>query len=68
MENALQPAAFQLVPALKDLKKEMETFELCVMMTGSGSTMMGFGSTENLVLAQKELAKKYPFVKIVTVG
>lgn len=68
MGNALQPAAFHLVPELKTLKTEMESYELCVMMTGSGSTMMGFGSKENLVRAQKELAKKYPFARIVTVG
>ncbi|RNM30510.1 4-(cytidine 5'-diphospho)-2-C-methyl-D-erythritol kinase [Absicoccus porci] len=68
MGNALQPAAFQLVPALEALKADMEAFELYVMMTGSGSTMMGFGSKENLMQAQKELSKKYPFVKIVTVG
>jgi hypothetical protein len=37
-------------------------------MTGSGSTMMGFGNMRVLKNARNKLHGKYPFVKIVNVG
>ena len=68
MGNALEPAALELVAPLKQLKNEMQAFGLAVMMTGSGSTMMGFGSRNQLKEAQRALKDQYPFVQIVTVG
>lgn len=68
MSNALEPAAMELVPVLKKIHAQMETFGLHSLMTGSGSTVMGFGNKEYLEQAAKALEKEYPFVKIVTIG
>lgn len=68
MGNALEPAALHLVESLAVLKEQMQALGLAVMMTGSGSTMMGFGSREQLAKAQDCLKDQYPFVQIVTVG
>lgn len=68
MANGLEPAAMRMVPVLHTIKKEMEAHHLKVMMTGSGSTMMGFGLQDALVKARDALQDKYAFVKIVTVG
>lgn len=68
MANALEPAALSLVEELKLLKEKMQELGLAVMMTGSGSTMMGFGGMDQLKQAQKALKGIYPFVEIVMVG
>lgn len=68
MGNALEPAAMKLVPALAVIKQELERYRLKAMMTGSGSTMMGFGLQEDLEKARDALQNKYAFVRIVTVG
>ena len=68
MGNALQPAAMELEPVLKEIYEQLESFGLHVLMTGSGSTMMGFGSKENLNEAYEALKDKYDFVKLVNIG
>ena len=68
MGNALEPAALELVEPLSVLKQQMQDLGLAVMMTGSGSTMMGFGSRDQLQIAHLALKDQYPFVQIVTVG
>ena len=68
MGNVLECAAISMVPSLKHLRNEMKSLGLRVMMTGSGSTMMGFGNMRVLKNARNKLHGKYPFVKIVNVG
>ncbi len=70
MDNTLEAPAFQLVPELSELKKEMMSFGLDrVMMSGSGSSMMGFSLDEALLNKVKEEMKmKYPFAEVVFVG
>ena len=68
MGNALQPAAMELVPVLKTIHTQLESFGLHALMTGSGSTMMGFGSKENLQEAYAMLKDQYVFVKLVSIG
>lgn len=70
MQNALEPAAFELVPELYQLRQDMSDAGLVrVMMTGSGSCMMGF-SVDEEVLKQAAglLEEKYPFVRVVSAG
>lgn len=69
MANALEPAAISMIPLLADIKQEMEDLG-CekVLMSGSGSTMMGFGNIENLKNAKAQLKDTYYFVDIVTIG
>lgn len=70
MGNALEPAAFEIVPLLEDIKNEMlDAGMVRVMMSGSGSTMMGFcADKEVLNKAYEQLKKTDNFVRIVTVG
>lgn len=70
MGNALEPAAFEIVPLLEELKNEMlDAGMVRVMMSGSGSTMMGFcADKEVLNKAYEQLKKTGNFVRIVTVG
>ena len=68
MGNSLQPAAMEMVPVLNDIRRQLDGFGLRSLMTGSGSTMMGFGSKEHLQEACQALQKEYPFVQIVTIG
>ena len=70
MVNALEPVGFELVDVLGQIKEDMnEQGIVRVMMSGSGSSMMGFSvDQETLEAAQAFLKDKYEFVKIVTVG
>ena len=70
MENTLEPVAKDIVPVLCDIQKDMESFGIQrVMMSGSGSSMMGFSKDESVLeLAKRMLDEKYPFVRIVTIG
>ena len=70
MGNALEKPAFQLRPELKELKEKMETlgFER-VMMSGSGSSLMGFSQDLKILKHAKELCSNMEcFVEIVTIG
>lgn len=70
MVNSLEPAALALVPELQTLREEMADLGLVrVMMTGSGSAMMGFSvDREVLENAALMLKHRYPFVQIVHAG
>lgn len=70
MDNALEPIAKQIEPNLNEVAKDMEEAGMVrVMMSGSGSTMMGFNSDMDVLSRAKTvLEKKYPFVEIVRVG
>lgn len=70
MDNALEPCAFQLVPELESIKEEMlETGISRVLMSGSGSSLMGFSADEQVLIdAQKKLSDKYNFVRVITIG
>ena len=70
MNNSLEPAAKSILPALNEIKEDMEDLGIIrVMMSGSGSSMMGFSvDDEVLENAKKELEKKYAFVRLVTIG
>lgn len=70
MQNALEPAAFALVPELERVRQDMSDAGLVrVMMTGSGSCLMGFSVDEDVLAGACEvLAGKYPFVRVVSAG
>ena len=70
MVNALEPIGFELLHVLGQIKEDMnEQGIVRVMMSGSGSSMMGFSvDQETLEAAQEALKDTYEFVKIVTVG
>lgn len=70
MQNALETPAFMLQPSLKELKESMEKFVLDrVMMTGSGSCLMGFSFNQELLLqTQKYFSNQGYFSQIVTIG
>ena len=68
MGNSLEAAAMELVPILKEIHKDMDAFGLRSLMTGSGSTIMGFGAKEHIEEAYAQYKDKYPFVQIVTIG
>ena len=70
MGNALQTSAFTLVEELKEIKKEMLKLGMVhVLMSGSGSSLLGFSvETDVLLHAKEELEKVYPFVRIITIG
>lgn len=68
MGNSLEQAAMELTPILKTIHQQMEQFGLRSLMTGSGSTIMGFGTREHLTEAYEQLRGMYPFVEIVTIG
>ncbi len=70
MVNSLEPAAMALVPELESLREEMTELGLVrVMMTGSGSAMMGFSvDQEVLENAALVLKHRHPFVQVVTAG
>lgn len=64
MTNAFEPQAFEQLIELQELKEAMQDAGLVrVMMTGSGSCLMGF-SVDDEVLdeAVEELSEHYPFV------
>ncbi|MCF0245939.1 MAG: 4-(cytidine 5'-diphospho)-2-C-methyl-D-erythritol kinase [Ileibacterium sp.] len=70
MSNALEPIAYDRLPVLNQIKEDLNECGLVrVMMTGSGSCMMGFCVEERLIdEAQEKLQGRYPFVKKVWVG
>lgn len=70
MINTLEPVAADQLPDLYAIKEDMNECGIVrVMMTGSGSTMMGFCIDEELLdKAQKTLSNKYPFVVKTTIG
>ena len=70
MQNALETPAFMLQPSLKELKESMEKFDLDrVMMTGSGSCLMGFSFNQEVLLqTQKYFSNQGYFSQIVTIG
>lgn len=70
MGNALEMPAFSIRPALKNLKEEMEKQGLDrVMMTGSGSALMGFSQDVQLLKTIEEKYRKQGyFSQIVTIG
>lgn len=70
MGNALEKPAFEMEPVLLDVKNDMENMGMVrVMMSGSGSSMMGFSIDEDdMEYACKKLKEKYGFAKIVSVG
>ena len=70
MGNALEPIAYEKLPILHQIKEDMNECGLVrVMMTGSGSCMMGFCIEEKLIdEAETALKGRYPFVKKVWVG
>ena len=70
MDNTLEAPAFELVPELVALKNEMMSLGLDrVMMSGSGSSMMGFSPDKALLYKVKEEMKmKYPFAEVIFVG
>ena len=57
-------------PILNTIEEEMMNLGMDrVMMSGSGSSMMGFSMNMDIMNhAKKEMEKKYNFVKIVTIG
>lgn len=58
MANALEEPAFEQLPILQEIKEEMNDEGIVrVMMTGSGSVMMGF-SVDEEVLEQAEKSSK----------
>lgn len=70
MANALERPAFLLCPEILSLKEAMEARGLDrVMMTGSGSTLMGFSQDPMLLeKLQKQFANQGYFSKVVTIG
>ncbi len=59
MSNAFEAQAYELMDELVELREDMRDAGLVrVMMTGSGSVLMGFSVDE----AVEELSEKYPFV------
>lgn len=70
IQNALEMPAFMLQPTLKELKESMEAFGLDrVMMTGSGSCLMGFSKhPKTLLKTQEYFLNQGYFSQIVTIG
>ena len=70
MANDLEPIGQQLLPVLNTIKEDMNDEGIVrVMMSGSGSSMMGFSVDQDVLEEAKEvLKKKYEFVEVVTVG
>lgn len=70
MDNALEPVACQLAPVLRCIRDELNDAGIVrVMMTGSGSTMMGFSVDEEVMEeACRKLSERYPFVRLTVIG
>lgn len=65
-QNSLETSAFALVPEVAQIKQELLTdhFPL-VLMSGSGSTVFALSpDREQLAMAQREMAKRYPFAVV----
>lgn len=70
MENALEEAAMEIEPVVYDLSEDMLNLNLVrVLMTGSGSALMGFSVDEEVLQeAYKALKDQVEFAQIVLVG
>ena len=70
MANALEPIAFEIEPELNQVKMDIEDAGLVrILMSGSGSSMLGFSVDEDVISsAYEQLKEKYDFVEIVHVG
>lgn len=70
MGNALEDVAQNALPVLKEIKEDMYNEGIVqAMMSGSGSSIMGFSVDESVLEeAKKALEPYYDFVEIVTVG
>ncbi|MCF0105164.1 MAG: 4-(cytidine 5'-diphospho)-2-C-methyl-D-erythritol kinase [Holdemanella sp.] len=70
MENTLEPVARTMEPILEEIKEMMtENGIERVLMSGSGSSMIGFSIDEDILIETKNIMeKKYPFVEIITIG
>ncbi|MGI6511692.1 MAG: 4-(cytidine 5'-diphospho)-2-C-methyl-D-erythritol kinase [Catenisphaera adipataccumulans] len=69
MGNALEPVAERQLPVITEIKNGMMKAGLHrAMMTGSGSTIMGFGNVEIMKKLKEEWKQKYSFVDIVKIG
>ena len=70
MVNDLEPVGQKLLPVLDTIKEDMNDLGIVrVMMSGSGSSMMGFSVDEDVLEHAAEVLKdKYEFVRVVTVG
>lgn len=70
MDNALEPVACRLAPVLRCIRDELNDAGIVrVMMTGSGSTMMGFSVDEEVMEeACRKLSERYPFVRLTYIG
>lgn len=70
MGNALEIPAFCLCPQLQELKESMQRQGLDrIMMTGSGSALMGFSQNNTLLQSVKEFYQKQGyFSEVVTIG
>ncbi len=69
MNNSLEEPAFVMQPILMEIRDAMYGLGVDrVMMSGSGTTMMGFANEEVLFYAYEALKNQYDFVQIVRVG
>ena len=70
MVNDLEAIGQELLPVLNTIKEDMNDEGIVrVMMSGSGSSMMGFSVDQDVLEEAKDvLKKKYEFVEVVTVG
>ena len=70
MANALESPSQELLPVLEQIKDDMYGEGIVqAMMSGSGSTIMGFSVDEEVLeYAKKQLEPYYEFVEIVQVG
>lgn len=64
MDNVMETAAFEVLPSLKNIKKDLaDNGAVKAMMTGSGSAVFGiFHDWGVLISAYEALKDKYPFV------
>ncbi len=69
MVNALEGPAKQLVPEIEEAIEKMRQAGISrVMMTGSGSALMGFDKLDVLKKAAEGLRDEFAFVQIVQAG
>lgn len=69
MANALEEPAFELQPELRQLRERMLEQDLVrVVMSGSGSALMGFSVDEQVLEKAAERFSDQPLCQIVTVG
>ncbi len=70
MANALEDPAFEQLPELYEISEEMGDHGIVrVMMTGSGSVLMGFSVDEEVIdRACEKMKDRYPFVQKAVIG